>query len=94
MKRLPRGMKILSNGDIRLYSTQIVSFANGYINLNTGGWDGPHTKKCMNLALQPLGFSVAQKKHKWSVYKGKTKVVDFVNNHVCSFPIKEMEELL
>ena len=60
---------------VRYHYTDVVTFDNNTITLNTGGWPTATTKRRMNetSAEFSLGFNVYQKRSAWFVeYKGKT----------------------
>ena len=60
---------------IRYHNTDVVSFNDKDVILNTGGWKTATTKTRMNQASNQfgLGYQVSQKKGDWFVdYKGKT----------------------
>lgn len=83
--RLPKGLSIVSVQNIKvakLYSTNIVEIIDNRIKLRTGGWRTKHTKKCMNLILNPLGLNVIQKDWEWYVYQNGTQVAVFQDDNV------------
>ncbi len=85
MKRLPKGLSIVSIGDIKvakLYDTNIVQInsATKRLTLRTGGWQTKHTKKCINLVLNPLGLFLVQKNFNWKLYRNGTLVGLFKND--------------
>lgn len=60
---------------IRYHNTDVVSFNDKDVILNTGGWKTATTKTRMNQASNQfgLGYQVSQKKGDWFVdYKGQT----------------------
>lgn len=66
---------------VRYHWTDVVTFDNNTITLDTGGYDTVTTKRRMNQASDTfgLGFGVYQKNFKWFVeYKGKT--IPYPNN--------------
>lgn len=70
--RLPKGMsQVRINGvnAVVLYQTEIVRLEDNRLTLKHGGWQGPHTKKCINLGLNNLGLhlSVFQRKFNWFI---------------------------
>lgn len=64
----------------RLYQTDIVivDAVNSYIKLNSGTWRTKHTKKCINLALEPFDLKVVQKDFEWYIVS-KSSIVPFVD---------------
>lgn len=65
----------LVNTIIQYHSTEVVSFNNHLIILNTGGWKTMTTKTRMNQASNQfrLGYYVYQSNFEWYVdYKGET----------------------
>lgn len=61
--------------DVTYHNTNVVSFNDKVINLNTGGWFTNTTKTRMNQAANEYGleFTVFQKNGEWFVtHKGKT----------------------
>ena len=64
---------IRTDGDgwtrVRYHSTDVVSFKNGEVILNSGGWRTNTTKTRMNQANNQfgLGYRVFQKNHDWFV---------------------------
>ena len=85
MKAMPRGYFVYTdlngNGTAMLYDTNIVKIANSTLILNTGGHNGPHTKKCMNLFIKPMGWKVYQEKFEWYITNG-CLTVRFEDNKV------------
>jgi hypothetical protein len=78
---LPKGLSVVSKQDVTiytLYQTDIVEInhATKSLILRTGGWNGPHTKKCINLALKEFSINVRQIKGKWYVFQYDTKNVN------------------
>jgi hypothetical protein len=68
----PKGFSITPFKDTtiaRLYKTNIVviNHTTKTAELNTGGWYTVHTKKCMNLILNNLGYSIKQKSGQWYI---------------------------
>ena len=66
---------------VRYHWTDVVTFDNNTITLDTGGYDTVTTKRRMNQASDTfnLGFGVYQKNFNWFVdYKGKT--IPYPNN--------------
>ena len=60
---------------VRYHNTNVVTFDNNRVTLDTGGWTTYTTKKRMNQASQTfgIGFEVYQKDWEWFVeYKGET----------------------
>lgn len=73
----------LGIGVVKLYGTEIVTWDEEYITLDTGGWKTDMTMQRMNQASQEfnLGFSVYQKDYLWYVeYQGHTVVYGNVSN--------------
>ena len=69
---MPKGLKITTthNETIhKLYDTEIVKIdhESKTAQLETGGWMTMHTKKCINLALRPMGLTLRQVKGEWFV---------------------------
>ena len=65
---------------VKYHSTDVVTFKDDVINLDTGGWESVTTKVRMNQASRQfgLGFSVYQRNYKWFVdFKGET--IEFKN---------------
>ena len=65
---------------IKYHFTDVVTFNDSVINLDTGGWESVTTKARMNQAGQQynLNFSVYQRNYKWFVdFKGET--IEFKN---------------
>ena len=88
---------IIANGGratvVRYRGTPIVSFNDGCIELDTGGWRSVTTKRKINQAARQfgLGFSVYQSKFEWFLqlgngapmpFYGQTAVIDRVRNIV------------
>jgi len=66
---------------VTYHQTAVVSWGNGNITLDSGGWMTPTTKKRMNQAADTFGlrFRVFQKAGGWFVdYRGET--VPFADN--------------
>jgi hypothetical protein len=81
MQKLPKGFSLRSKPSITigiLYDTDIVTVDHkaDTFTLDSGGWSTNHTKKCMNLVIQPLGYTVYQKDSTWYV-KTKDKVMKY-----------------
>lgn len=66
---------------VKYHTTDVVSFDNEKIILNTGGWFTNTTKKRMNQASEQfnLGYNVFQKAGEWFVYY-KDELVKFEGN--------------
>jgi hypothetical protein len=76
-KRLPKGLRVRTTENetvYTLYQTDIVTFnhRDKLIQLKCEGWYTIHTKKCMNLALNELGYYVRQRKGDWYIETDKT----------------------
>lgn len=82
---MAKGLKVLTyeNETVhKLYQTEIVRYdhQNKVIQLETGGWFSMHTKKCMNLALNPLDYSVIQRQGTWYlVNQNSLETIEFEN---------------
>jgi hypothetical protein len=79
VKKLPKGLSITPTPTqtvARLYNTNIVVIDHKLdgVTLNTGGWSTKHTKKCMNIVLEPLGYHVYQKAYQWYIYDRKKDI--------------------
>jgi len=77
-----------------LYATKIVEFnrlgPSGSIQLNNGGWQTMHTKKCMNHALISTPWRVIQKKGQWYVkHLESDAVLGYVNNMILQWHPKD-----
>jgi len=68
-----------SHGGVTYIQTNIVSWCDGYITLDSGGWETVTTKRKMNQASNQfaLGYSVFQRNHKWYVEKPCGETVEF-----------------
>ena len=65
---------------VKYHFTDVVTFNDSVINLDTGGWESLTTKQRMNQASNQfgLGFNVYQHNFKWFVkFKGET--IEFKN---------------
>lgn len=65
---------------VKYHFTDVVTFNDSVINLDTGGWESVTTKARMNQASRQfnLDFSVYQRNYKWFVdFKGET--IEFKN---------------
>ena len=68
MKGNPKGYCVHMDGTTtiaKLYATNIVTVKDGVVTLDTGGHNGPHTRKCMNLFVKSMGIRVFQKDWNW-----------------------------
>lgn len=78
---LPKGLSTrIENKNViyRLYQTDIVTvdLLNECITLRNGNWFTRHTKKCINLALEPFGLKLIQVKNEWYI-TGQGRTVSF-----------------
>lgn len=78
MKRLPKGLSIVNHNGLtiaQLYQTKIViiDHVNNTVQLNSGGWNTNHTKKCINLVLNKHEIYLYQEKFNWYVNINNTK---------------------
>jgi hypothetical protein len=62
----------------RLYNTNILTFKDNTMTLNTDGWKTNHSKNCINDNL-PQGFKVYQKDHVWYL-ETPNKTLTFFDN--------------
>lgn len=85
--RLPKGLSVIEHNGLtlaQLYNTLIVALKDEgekiTINLNSGGWTTKHTKKCINLVLNPYGVRVYQKQFKWYIDTNTGTTLEFNDN--------------
>jgi hypothetical protein len=70
------------NTIVRYHNTDVVTFTDKTITLDSGGWETVTTKLRMNQAANQfgLGYYVSQKNFEWFVTLPSGKTVDFKDN--------------